>query len=194
VAIALQDDGWIVRSDIVWSKPNPMPESVKDRPTKSHEYVFLLTKSQQYFYDAEAVAEPARYDGRKDTRMKGSAKYKAHCVPGAKPQSLAQSPHERWRMNEQGERIRNARSVWEIATQPNGYAHFATMPQKLAERCILAGCPDGGVVLDPFMGSGTTALAARKLKRNYIGIELNPEYVALANRRLSEDYTVPLFA
>jgi DNA modification methylase len=159
VAFALQADGWYLRSDIVWSKPNPMPESVTDRPTKAHEYVFLLTRSARYFFDQEAVREvnaPA-YQGHAD--------------------------NARAAYNGMG---RNVRSVWEIATQPYPDAHFATFPEALPERCIKAGCPIGGTVLDPFMGSGTVALVARKLGRRSIGIELSPEYAALCARRLQQ--------
>ena len=144
VAFALQADGWYLRSDIIWSKPNPMPESVTDRPTKAHEYVFLLTKSPRYYYDADAIREPI--------------------------------------YSEQG---RNKRSVWEIATQPYPEAHFATFPEKLVEPCILAGCPQDGVVLDPFVGSGTTLAVAQRLGRRSIGTDLSLAYLDLAVSRLS---------
>jgi DNA modification methylase len=134
VAFALQDDGWYLRSDIIWHKPNPMPESVKDRPTRAHEYVFLLTKQARYYYDAEAIAEPATgYDGRNDTTIKQSSKY----VGGAF--QFAGNGHERWKWDENGAPVRNARSVWSIATQPRPEAHFAAFPDELARRCILAG-------------------------------------------------------
>lgn len=184
VAFALQADGWWLRQDIVWEKPNPMPESVTDRCTKSHEYVFLLTKSDRYYFNNIAIQEKANYDGRKDEMMKGSMKYKDGVVPGKKEHTFALKGHKRWNKNELGQRVRNKRSVWTINTEPYKDAHFATFPTKLIEPMVLAGCPKGGVILDPFMGSGTTALVAREFGRNYIGIELNQEYIKLANRRL----------
>lgn len=141
VAFGLQDDGWILRSEIVWHKPNPMPESVTDRPTKAHEQVFLLTKNGRYWYDAGAIAEVADYDGRKATFSRGSRKYATHIVPGSTAQNMAANGHERWRMNADGVRIRNKRSVWTVATEHNSFAHFATFPRKLIEPMILAGCP-----------------------------------------------------
>lgn len=186
VAFALRADGWYLRQDIIWHKPNPMPESVKDRCTKAHEYIFLLSKSRKYYYDHEAIKEPAAYDGRKDTLLKGSPKYEKGVVPGQVEQSMAAKGHERWKKNERGEYVRNKRSVWTIPTKPFKEAHFATFPEKLIEPCILAGCPEGGIVLDPFMGSGTTAVVALKHNRNYIGIELNPEYIKIAEKRISE--------
>lgn len=184
VAFALQDAGWIVRSDIIWAKPNPMPESVKDRPTRAHEYVFLLTKHERYWYHADAIAEAAVSDGGGDF----SAKYVA-----AQPEHGGDSAG-RWSRQARQERgdTRNARSVWTITPEQTPFAHFATMPQALAERCIRAGCPPGGVVYDPFMGSGTTALVARRLNRHFIGSELNPEYVALANQRLAKPFAVDM--
>jgi site-specific DNA-methyltransferase (adenine-specific) len=142
LAFALQDDGWFLRADIVWNKPNAMPESVKDRPTRSHEYLFMFSKSEQYFYDRAAVLEP---NGR------------------------------------------NCRSVWSINTQPFAGAHFATFPPKLIEPCIKAATRPGDFVLDPFFGSGTVGLVAHQLSREYIGVELHPEYVSLAAARLSAD-------
>ena len=283
VAIALQADGWYLRSDCIWHKPNPMPESVTDRPTKSHEYIFLLSKSSNYFYDAEAILEPANYDGSKDTKFKGSEKYKDS------GQTFAKQGHERWsrtmkNLQPDGQQpntmhlrradglpdteypARNKRSVWTISTKPYKEAHFATFPPDLIEPCILAGtsekgeCPKCGrawvratetydepktkmsgskkypsinhnlginadvykrnktlgwqpqcgcweyapdlpiidgvgfkqpyepvpqTVLDPFNGSGTTGAVAIKHHRNYIGCELNPEYIELTKRRLS---------
>jgi DNA modification methylase len=186
VAFALRADGWYLRQDIIWHKPNPMPESVKDRCTKAHEYIFLLSKSRHYYYDQEAIKEPAAYDGRKDTLLKGSPKYEKGVLPGQVAHSMAARGHERWKKNERGEYVRNKRSVWTIPTKPFKEAHFATFPEKLIEPCILAGCPEGGIVLDPFMGSGTTAVVALKHNRNYIGIELNPEYIKIAEKRVSE--------
>jgi len=175
-AFALRSDGWYLRQDIIWHKPNPMPESVPDRCTKAHEYIFLLSKSAKYYYDAEKIREVAAYDGRKDTVMKGSNKYKGGFVPSQSYQSFHARGHERWQVNESGDRVRNKRSVWTVPTQPFSGAHFATFPPKLIEPMILAGCPKGGIVLDPFIGSGTTGKVARELNRNYIGIDLNPKY------------------
>lgn len=196
VAFALRADGWYLRSDIIWSKPNPMPESVQDRPTKAHEYIFLLSKSQSYYYDNEAIAEPAAYDGRKDTFMKGSNKYVDNFLPCAQStNTLHASGHERWKTNENGDRIRNKRTVWTVTTKPYAEAHFATYPPDLIQPCVLAGCPEGGVVLDPFNGSGTTGQVALQNERRYIGIELNPEYIELTERRLSKVAQQPsLFA
>ena len=191
-AFALQEAGWWLRQDIIWHKPNPMPESVTDRCTKAHEYIFLLTKSAKYFYDAEAVKEDAAYDGRKDTMMKGSAKYATAVVPGMAEHSMAARGHERWQLNDDGDRVRNKRSVWTVTTQPYSEAHFATFPPKLIEPCILAGSREGDTVLDPFNGSGTTGLVSLRHRRNYIGIELNPEYIKIAEKRLS-DVQVKLF-
>lgn len=191
LAFGLQDDGWILRSDIIWAKSNPMPESVRDRPTKSHEYVFLLSKSPRYWYDADAISE------RVDPRQL------AHNLRYAKQYEVydrrASTTGQPGNVNNVGiharaaKETRNARTVWHISTEPTPFAHFATMPQKLVRRCILAGCKQGGVVLDPFFGSGTTGLVARSVGRKYVGIELNAEYVALAESRLSQPYTVPMF-
>ena len=170
VAFALQADGWYLRSDIIWAKPNPMPESVTDRPTKSHEYVFLLTKSARYWYDAEAIAEAAgdrrEFSGERVRNVGGR-------VDG----------YTRTTGSFGTDGTRNARSVWTIATQPYPEAHFATFPPALARRCIRAGCPVGGTVLDPFAGSGTTGAVAIEEGRGFVGIELNPAYVALAEKR-----------
>ena len=182
LAFALRADGWYLRSDIIWHKPNPMPESVTDRPTKSHEYIFLLSKSLNYYFDHKIIMEKAAYDGRKDTIMKGSKKYSANCCPDSKPQTLAMRGHQRWTMNE-GEYYRNKRSVWTVCTKPLKEAHFAAFPEELIIPCILAGCPDGGTVLDPFNGSGTTRIVANKFNRNAIGFELNPEYIKIEEQR-----------
>jgi DNA modification methylase len=171
VAFALQADGWYLRSDIIWHKPNPMPESVTDRPTKAHEYVFLLSKAERYYYDADAVREPhaePRAVGRL-TRAQAS---------------LGDSrARERRFPNPSG---RNRRSVWTVATRPYKGAHFATFPPKLIEPCILAGCPVGGTVLDPFGGSGTTGEVAEHHGRNAVLIELNPAYIPLQHERLAK--------
>lgn len=185
VAFALRSSGWWLRQDIIWNKPNPMPESVTDRCTKAHEYIFLLSKSQKYYYDNVAIQELANYGGRKDTVMKGSEKYANGYFPAdTKTQSIALKGHERWKKNEAGEMIRNKRSVWTVTTKPFKEAHFATFPEELIVDCIKAGCPEGGIVLDPFMGAGTTALVAKKLNRNYVGFELNAEYIKIAEKRL----------
>jgi len=179
VAFALQADGWWLRSDIIWHKPNPMPESVIDRPTKAHEYVFLLTKSARYYFDQEAVREPHTTTGEA-RRLIGGEESNAR-YSEAKPDGI--STGTRMGQHPNG---RNIRTVWTIATQPFPEAHFATFPEKLVENCLLAGSAEGDTVLDPFMGSGTVVLVAVKHRRNYIGIELNPEYVEMANRRLEE--------
>jgi DNA modification methylase len=175
VAFALQADGWWLRSDIIWSKPNPMPESVTDRPTKAHEYIFLLSKASTYYYDADAIAEPHTGYSRARTD-----EYNKHHAPG---QSAHGGLHRCRGLN------RNRRSVWNVATQPFPDAHFATFPPKLIEPCILAGCPVGGTVLDPFTGSGTTGSVANAHGRNFVGIELNPKYAAMARKRIGDTQT-----
>jgi len=184
-ALALQDDGWWLRSDVIWHKPNGMPESATDRPSQNHEYVFLLTRSPRYYFDMDAVAEPAAYDGRQATLMNGSKKYDAAFLPEAESGEYHGRAHERWRKNEAGEYVRNRRSVWSIPTRPYSGGHFATMPPELARLCVLSGCPRGGVVLDPFAGSGTTLAVAVAHGRKAIGIELSPKNVELVHRRLS---------
>jgi DNA modification methylase len=178
VAFALRADGWYLRSDIIWSKPNPMPESVTDRPTKAHEYVFLLSKSPRYFYDAEAIKEPAEDIGRENGRDGRDEDERAR-PPGARARTLARLDYT--------ERGRNKRSVWTVATQPYPGAHFATFPPKLIEPCILAGCPEGGTVLDPFAGAGTTGMVALRHGRSFVGCELNADYVRLARDRIIAD-------
>lgn len=200
-ALAMQDDGWWLRQDIIWHKPNPMPESVTDRCTKSHEYIFLLTKSERYYYDADAIREisitgdtrpphgpgqssiggrpasgnrPVVSDTRKDLRSDIESRHRSSINGG---QSLQAEPDV----------TRNKRSVWTIATAPFSEAHFATFPPELPELCIKAGCPKGGTVLDIFGGAGTTGLVADRLQRNAILIELNPQYAAMAERRVSRD-------
>lgn len=153
VAFALQNDGWVLRSDIIWSKPNPTPESVPDRPTRAHEYIFLFSKSSSYFYDSDAIREPYVTKAYKFANPKG----------------------------------KNRRSVWTVAPKPYKEAHFATYPQELIEPCIKAGCPKGGIVLDPFFGAGTTGVVAQRLKRSCIGIELNPAYAAIAAERIRSE-------
>lgn len=191
LAFALRSDGWYLRSDIIWQKENPMPESCKDRPSRCYEHIFLLTKSQKYYYDALSIAEPiapntaARYRGG---RSAGS-KY-AEEVPGqGKVQGINKARNGGYYDEALIPTTRNKRDVWLINTVPYKGGHFAAYPPKLAETCILAGCPVGGVVLDPFFGSGTTGLAAKNLDRHYIGIELNYDYCALARARIGGDET-----
>lgn len=206
LAFALRDAGWYLRNDIIWQKVNPMPESVTDRCTKSHEYIFLFAKQPNYYFDYKAIREEAHYDGRKDTVLKGSNKY----------DGFAGAPHERWKFEQptgikfggnkygdnndpkyaiysgntytqkyvDGIAVRNKRDVWTVPVASYSEAHFATFSEKLIEPCILAGCPVGGTVLDPFNGAATTGLVSIKNDRNYIGIDLNQEYIALSKKRL----------
>lgn len=259
VAFALRADGWYLRSDIIWSKPNPMPESITDRPTKSHEYLFLLTKAARYYYDADAIKEPASYgvpnspdsisspygqgftrralvhsvergiggstqpdvsgvregevqsmpagaEGHGDGLDVGTVMDPSTSVPKNDKQSQVKvvrrgharrhvGSNERWDAMERAEQcsgVRNKRSVWTVATQPFPEAHFATFPTALVEPCILAGSKVGDTILDPFNGSGTTGVVALSHQRDYIGIELNAEFVAMARRRLSQ--VAPMFA
>jgi len=199
VAFALQEDGWYLRSDIIWHKPNPMPESVTDRPTSAHEHIFLLAKSERYFYDHEAVKEPAicgangsefhtgktgehqlgRAQKVRPSKPKGSFAAKGEPLPGQLPFRAVTE-------------MRNLRNVWSVPTVPFNEAHFATFPPALVEPCIKAGCPHGGTVLDPFGGAGTSGLVADRLGRNAILIELNPDYAAMAERRIRNEQ--PMFA
>jgi len=179
LAFALRADGYYLRSDIIWSKPNPMPESVTDRCTKAHEYIFLLSKSEKYYYDADAIKEEAK-TGCYDTSFIPSSAKDAQSS-GIKTSATGASASGRT-----GKFIetRNKRSVWEVATKPYREAHFATYPPALITPCIRAGCPVGGVVLDPFTGSGTTGMVALEEGRQFVGIELNPEYAEMARRRI----------
>jgi DNA modification methylase len=187
VAFALQADGWYLRQDIIWHKPNPMPESVTDRCTKAHEYIFLMSKSARYYYDAEAVKEPvAKSSATRLAQPTLAQQVGSTRVPGKTNGNMKAVGN--------GE-TRNRRSVWTVTTQPYKGAHFATFPPKLIEPCILAGCPVGGTVLDPFNGSGTTGAVCVQHGREYIGIELNPEYVTLAEARIAAaraEYGSPL--
>jgi len=177
VAFALQERGWYLRQDIIWAKPNPMPESVTDRCTKSHEYIFLLTKSPRYFFDNEAIKEPVVTEtGGKGIRFGGS-KYGDSNDP--KHATKSGNVYE-------GAETRNKRDVWNVATKPYAEAHFATYPPELILPCILAGSKKGDLILDPFSGSGTTGQVAMQLGRNYVGCELNPEYASLSEKRLTD--------
>jgi len=202
VAFALQADGWYLRSDIIWHKPNPMPESVRDRPTKAHEYVFLLTKSRRYHYDSDAIAEPATADHARN--IDSTTEPSGGLMPehkGLRKKGLDKKQDQLGKRTYTGfndryfsvpaPETRNRRTVWSISTKPYSEAHFATFPPELPELCIKAGCPKGGTVLDPFSGAGTTGLVALRLGRSYIGIELNPEYAEMSRRRIDSD--CPLF-
>lgn len=174
VAFALRSSGWYLRQDIIWHKPNPMPESVTDRCTKAHEYIFLLSKSQKYYYDAESIKQESIWAG--DPRIGyGRSHYrgKREGEKGTGQENFVQITE-----------MANKRSVWTVTTKPFAEAHFATFPEDLIVDCIKAGCHENGVVLDPFMGAGTTALVASKLNRNFIGFELNAEYIKIAEKRL----------
>ena len=176
LAFALRADGWFLRQDIIWHKPNPMPESVQDRCTKAHEYIFLLSKSQKYYYDHEAIKEPLK--GEPETRDKNAEGYHANYSKG-----------DRFSKGERvfgADGMANKRSVWSVPVKPYTGAHFAVFPSELIEPCILAGAPVGGIVLDPFMGSGTTAQVAQDLGRKYLGCELNTEYGKLQQKRLAQ--------
>lgn len=219
LAIALQDDGWYVRARIIWHKPNPMPESVTDRPTKSHEHIWLMSRSPKYFYDADAIKEPSSPDsharaarGRSETHKyadggpgnqtiaKKAPSAGTYRAPGVNPKAASAAlDGPRSKQNASfaaavSELVpyRNARDVWSIGSDPFSEAHFATFPPELAERCIKAGCPSGGTVLDPFGGSGTTGLVADRLQRDAVLIELNPAYAEMARKRCLGD--APLFA
>lgn len=183
VAFALQADGWYLRSDIIWHKPNPMPESVTDRPTKAHEYIFLLSKSQKYYYNHEAIKEiaingdPTSPRGSKGVVGNKNARLRKQDELGKR---IYTGFNERYEPLEK----RNKRTVWTIPTQPFSEAHFATFPKDLIRPCIRAGCPANGIVIDPFMGSGTTACVCIEENRNYLGIELNHKYIKIAENRI----------
>jgi DNA modification methylase len=190
LAFALRSDGWYLRADIIWHKPNTMPEAAKDRPTRAHEYVFLLSKSGRYYYNAEAVKELAvGYDPKKPGRKRGNAKTfrggNAYTHGKAKNNSSAvERESHGLTANETGKR--NRRSVWTIATRPYKGAHFATFPEELVRPCILAGSRPGDMVLDPFSGSGTTGAVAAKEGRDFIGIDINPDYCKISEQRIQE--------
>jgi DNA modification methylase len=184
VAFALQADGWYLRSDIIWAKPNPMPESVTDRPTKAHEYVFLLSKQERYYYDADAIAERCITS---DTRTWIPANGGNHDDAGV---TLRHDGGRQGGGQLGNPDTRNKRTVWTFATLPTPDAHFATYPIELPEICIRAGSRENGTVLDPFAGSGTTGLACVKTNRKFVGIELNPEYLTICERRLERHYSL----
>jgi len=183
VAFALQADGWWLRSDIIWVKPNALPESVRDRPTKVHEYIFLLTRAQRYYYDQDAIREPQSPESIA-RRSRGDWRRKPHWEDayfGNPPKGLARQS------SRPIDRGRNKRSVWIVPTRPFKGAHFSTFPPDLIRPCILAGCPPGGIVLDPFFGSGTVGVVALQEGRHFIGIELNPEYCEMARERIRKE-------
>ena len=188
LAFALRNDGWILRQDIIWCKPNPMPESVVDRCTKAHEYLFLLTKSAKYYFSLDSVKEEAQYKPSDSPKVKKSCRY------GGKKYALNQDMFYRTKSgniyNYTG--TRHPRSVWTIPTQPFSGEHFATFPEELVRRCILAGCPPSGIVMDPFCGSGTTGKVAYDLGREFCGIELNPKYAEIATKRIGISRQMPL--
>lgn len=207
VAFALRADGWYLRQDIIWHKPNPIPESVTDRCTKSHEYIFLLSKSSRYYYDNEAIKQPIaeslisrlaqdidkqngsdRVPGKTNGRMKAvGGKQFNKTMGGGGTSFVGHSGNYKANGEPISDGFANKRSVWTVTTKPYTGAHFATYPEELIVDCIKAGCPEGGIVLDPFMGAGTTAIVARKLLRNYIGVELNEEYIRIAQNRIRDE-------
>jgi site-specific DNA-methyltransferase (cytosine-N4-specific) len=190
LAFALRSDGWYLRQDIIWHKPNPMPESVQDRCTKAPEYIFLLSKSQKYYFDSEAIREKGEMTAEDSAGSTQRDTRETHGVGGGNSginkakQKLAEE------LATLGYSTRNKRSVWTVQTKPFKGAHFATFPQELIEPCILAGAPAGGIVLDPFMGSGTTAQVAQNLGRQYIGCELNTDYKTLQDKRVAQQALV----
>ena len=204
IAFALQDDGWYLRSDIIWHKPNPMPESVTDRPTKAHEYIFFMSKSAKYYYDAEAIMEPISLSthlriSQNVAAQIGSDRAHAGGKTNGRMKTVIRTPKQQLSgtgiknndsfSNATCLRVlkRNKRTVWTIPTQGFKEAHFATYPINLISPCIKVGCPEGGVVLDPFIGSGTTAVACERLNRRWIGIEISLDYVKIAKERIKKE-------
>ena len=189
LAFALRSDGWYLRSDIIWHKSNPMPESVKDRPTRAHEYIFLFSKSKNYYYDHEAIKEPAVSTSLKPYNDNGKDKQRGHGKDKQRGHGRRHAGfngrYEEKLQNGGVPTTKNKRSVWTVATNAYSGAHFATFPPELVRPCILAGCRPGGTVLDTFSGAGTTGLVALEEGRNYIGFEINPEYVAMAEKRMA---------
>ena len=180
LAFALRNDGWYLRQDIIWHKPNPMPESVRDRCTKAHEYIFLLSKSKTYYYDNEAIKEPVKQDW--GTRNSANGKYH-NSGSGLSPHTGLTKSYA----------TKNKRSVWSITNKPYKHAHFATFPPDLIEPCILAGSREGDIILDPFMGSGTTAMVSKQHNRHYIGCELHEDYGELIQGRMPPERQLRLF-
>lgn len=203
LAFALRADGWYLRQDIIWSKSNAMPESVKDRCTKAHEYIFLLSKSPKYYFDAEAIAEPVAestikrlsqdIDSQKGSALPGKTNGNMKAAApryGGKKYTATPDVFNRTKSGNcyDYKPMRNKRSVWNVSTAKFKGAHFATFPEKLIKPCVLAGCPAGGVVLDPFFGSGTTGVVAKKLNRGFVGIEINGDYVRMARARIENTH------
>jgi len=193
VALRLHADGWFLRSDIIWSKPNPMPASAKDRPTLSHEYIFLMTKNGRYFYDWEAISSPVKYESvrRSQRQQRASGERQAKHDPTGlvnNPEHMRQHYAEKHLTGASGLPRVNRRTVWEFCTARFDGAHFATYPEALIRDCVKAGCPAGGIVFDPFTGSGTTGAVAMQEGRHFIGAELSPEYHAMAILRLEENH------
>ena len=186
VAIALQDVGWYIRSEIIWHKPNPMPESVRDRPTSAHEKIWLITKNKKYYYDADAIKEPCT-ESTKQRYKSGWNGNEKRDFPGSQQNNFSKYIGSE-KSKQDALKGRNKRNVWTITTKPLKDAHFATFPKDLIEPCIKAGCPEGGVVLDPFGGAGTTGIVAQSLNRQAILIELNPEYIEIAKNRMNKEF------
>ena len=182
LAFALRADGWYLRQDIIWNKSNCMPESVQDRCTKSHEYIFLLSKSERYYFDPQAIREPAGAKGNARSFRGGGAYTGGRSFNNSA--EVARESHGNVK-NDTG--TRNKRDVWTVSTTGFRGAHFAVFPEKLIEPCILAGCPEGGTVLDPFTGSGTTGVVAKRLGRNFVGCEINPDYAKMAAGRIAAE-------
>ena len=186
LAFALRDDGWYLRNDIIWMKENPMPESVKDRCARCYEHIFLFSKSRKYHFDYKAISEPIAPTTAERLKrgLNGSNKF-GKAIPGQAQQQTINRVREHGSITDDMiNPLRNKRDVWTINTVPFKGGHYAAYPPKLVETCLLAGCPEGGFVLDPFMGSGTTGMVAKQLDRHYVGIELNPEYTELAYARI----------
>ena len=186
VAIALQEIGWYIRSEIIWHKPNPMPESIKDRPTSAHEKIWLITKSKKYYYDADAIKEPTTESTKQRYKSGWKGNEERDYVSGKQNHFSKYIGTEKSKQD--ALKGRNKRNVWTITTKPFKAAHFATFPPDLIEPCIKAGCPEGGVVLDPFSGAGTTGIVAKKFNRKAILIELNPEYNVIAKERINQQF------
>jgi site-specific DNA-methyltransferase (adenine-specific) len=187
LAFAMQQDGWYLRSDTIWAKTNPHPEAVKDRPTKAHEYIFLLSKRRRYYYDAEAIKDPVTENAHpRGNGVNPKAKRDAERAFNRRRKMSRQNPSFSSAVTGLVE-TRNARTVWTFATQGRDDDHYATFPDELPRRCILAGCPPGGTVLDPFVGRGTTVIVALRNQRHGIGIDLSPEYCEMARENIVED-------